>query len=333
MLFTLVLVFMFRNWWKDMKLGADDRRWLALAHRYAIHDERGLPEPGRFNAGQKMLFWVQGVSTVLLLTSGLVLFWPASTPGSLRLLAVVVHPAAAVISISGIIVHVYMGLAAVPGALHGMLRGWVPAAWASTHHPVGIARSRNADARSHFSGGNLLVSNFFLVCDRDSWGEGSIMVPKPVGALAFSVVAVALSSSGCKAVEEGPPTYALVTMRHDETRIQMVTIMTTFSEAQCNAAIREYMAGFESDPSSGEWRQTERSCRQQIESLYERVMRKEKFHATYIAFSPKNSWEYEARIVLYGIPSTQAQEICQQVAREVGNRYQVDAECNQGTIG
>jgi formate dehydrogenase subunit gamma len=55
-------------------------------------------------------------------------------PQGLRLAAVLVHPAAAVVSLVGIIVHVYMGTAAVPGALRGMIRGTVPPGWARAHH-------------------------------------------------------------------------------------------------------------------------------------------------------------------------------------------------------
>ena len=51
--FALALGVLFRNWAREMKLDADDRRWLRKAHRYAVHDERGLPEAGRFNAGQE----------------------------------------------------------------------------------------------------------------------------------------------------------------------------------------------------------------------------------------------------------------------------------------
>jgi hypothetical protein len=159
------------------------------------------------------------------------------------------------------------------------------------------------------------------------------MVRNSVGWVASSAFMLTLLAGACKLAEEGPPTYALVTLRHDETRIQMVAIMETGSEAQCNVAIRAYMAGFQEDPSSSEWRQTERSCKQTLDDIYQRVMRKEKFHATYIAFSPMDDWEYESRIVLFGIPSTQAQEVCQQVAREIGTRYGVQTECIQGTIG
>jgi formate dehydrogenase subunit gamma len=134
-LFALSLGLMFRSWAKDMRLDSDDRRWLRRAHRYAVHDEKGLPEAGRFNAGQKMLFWVQSTAALLLLASGVVLFWPDVMPRAMRLTAVLVHPSAAIVSIAGILLHIYMGTAAVPGAFRGMIEGWVPEAWARAHHP------------------------------------------------------------------------------------------------------------------------------------------------------------------------------------------------------
>lgn len=135
--FALVLGKMFLGWAKDMKLDASDRRWLANAHRYAVHDHDGLPEPGRFNGGQKMLFWTQTIAAAVLFASGLVLWFPeaAAATVSLRLAAVLLHPLAAIVSLAGIIVHVYMGTAAVPGAFRGMVHGWVDREWAESHHP------------------------------------------------------------------------------------------------------------------------------------------------------------------------------------------------------
>lgn len=134
-LFTVVLGVMFRNWARDMRLDAEDRTWLQHAHRYAVHDDEGLPEPGRFNAGQKTLFWVQSVAALLLLATGAVLWLPELMPRTLRLAAIVIHPTVALVSILGIIVHIYMGTAAVPGAFRGMIQGWVHPAWARSHHP------------------------------------------------------------------------------------------------------------------------------------------------------------------------------------------------------
>jgi formate dehydrogenase subunit gamma len=134
-LFALVLGFIFLRWAGQMRLDAADREWLRNSHKYAMNEEEGLPEPGRFNAGQKMLFWVQSLCALLLFASGFVLWWPAQMPRTLLTAAVLIHPAAAVVAIAGIIVHVYMGLAAVPGALRGMVRGDVTPGWAAAHHP------------------------------------------------------------------------------------------------------------------------------------------------------------------------------------------------------
>ena len=134
-LFGVALGLMFRNWAREMKLDADDKVWLANAHKYAVHDEEGLPEPGRFNAGQKMLFWLQSLAVIVLIATGVVLWFPEAMPRALRLAAILVHPAVAVLSIGGIIVHIYMGTAAVPGALRGMIQGWVRPGWAASHHP------------------------------------------------------------------------------------------------------------------------------------------------------------------------------------------------------
>ncbi len=133
--FLAVFAAMFRHWRRDMRLDADDRRWLRLAHRYAMHQEGGLPEAGRFNAGQKALFWTQGASALLLAATGIVLWWPELMPRGARLAAILIHPAAAVASIALLIVHIYMGTAAVPEAFRGMVQGWVRPGWGLSHHP------------------------------------------------------------------------------------------------------------------------------------------------------------------------------------------------------
>ena len=49
--------------------------------------------------------------------------------------SILIHPISAILSIGAIIVHIYMGTAAVPGAFRGMIQGWVRPEWASSHHP------------------------------------------------------------------------------------------------------------------------------------------------------------------------------------------------------
>lgn len=134
-IFALVLGVMFSRWASQMKLDAADREWLAKSGRYMVNDEKGMPESGKFNGGQKMLFWVEAAFALLLFLSGAILWFPEITPRVLRLGAVLVHPLAAIGSIGGIIVHIYMSLFAVPGSLKAMTEGHVSARWAKAHHP------------------------------------------------------------------------------------------------------------------------------------------------------------------------------------------------------
>ena len=135
LIFDLALGFMFRRWAGQMRLDRDDQVWLRNAHQYAINQEEGLPEAGRFNAGQKMLFWLQSLAAVGLLVTGVVLWFPEWMPRTARLVAIMVHPLIAVLAIALIILHVYMGTAAVPGAFRAMIRGRVTRGWARAHHP------------------------------------------------------------------------------------------------------------------------------------------------------------------------------------------------------
>ncbi|MBM3788129.1 MAG: formate dehydrogenase subunit gamma [Acidobacteria bacterium] len=134
MFFAAALGVMFRRWSAQMRLDADDRVWLAKSHLYAQNIEAGMPESGRFNAGQKMLFWTQTAAALTLVITGIVLWFPESMPRALRLGAILLHPAAASVSIGGIIVHIYMSTIGVPGALQAMVRGRVTAGWARSHH-------------------------------------------------------------------------------------------------------------------------------------------------------------------------------------------------------
>lgn len=128
------LFWMFRLWRHDMKFDGADREWMSHLGEYIRNQDRGLPEVGRFNPGQKQLFWLQAVAGTLLLLSGIPLWFPHLFPQGLRLVSVLVHELAALAAIGGLLVHVYMGLAVVRGSLSAMITGKVSAAWARAHH-------------------------------------------------------------------------------------------------------------------------------------------------------------------------------------------------------
>jgi len=96
-----------------------------------------LPEVGRYNAGQKLLFWVMVTTIALLLVSGIVIWQPWFAPWfsiGLTRVAVLIHALAAFVLTAGVIVHIY-AVIWIKGTLRGMTRGTVTRTWAKHHHP------------------------------------------------------------------------------------------------------------------------------------------------------------------------------------------------------
>jgi formate dehydrogenase subunit gamma len=122
--------------WGDARLTPTDRQWLRQIDD-VIHNREGrLPEVGRYNPGQKLLFWVLLVGMLGLLLSGIVMWraWFGLTfPLGLIRLASLVHAVCAFVLICGIIVHVYSAFW-IKGSVEGMVRGTVTAGWAWKHH-------------------------------------------------------------------------------------------------------------------------------------------------------------------------------------------------------
>lgn len=133
--FAVVFLALGVPWLRDMMVKPWDRQWLAHWRDYLTHREDVLPEAGRFNAGQKSLFWTQAVSGLLLLLSGIPLWFPQSFSLGLKGWSILIHEAAALAAIVAFIAHIYMALFQVPGALKGMTRGIVTRGWARVHHP------------------------------------------------------------------------------------------------------------------------------------------------------------------------------------------------------
>src|SRR6266849_3143420 len=114
--------FLAHRFFADNLMTAADWQWIRqLRDVITNHDER-LPEVGRFNAGQKLLFWVMIATLLLLLLSGIVIWQPWFAPWfsiGLNRVAVVIHAAAAFVLIMGVIVHIYAAFW-VRGTIRGM---------------------------------------------------------------------------------------------------------------------------------------------------------------------------------------------------------------------
>jgi formate dehydrogenase subunit gamma len=125
------------RFWHHNYLDRDDVQWLKQIDDVLANREEKLPEIGRYNAGQKLLFFTMVLCLLLLLCSGGVIwrrYFSGYFPVEVIRLAAVVHAAAAFVLIVGIVVHIYAALW-IKGSVGAMVRGTVTLGWARKHHP------------------------------------------------------------------------------------------------------------------------------------------------------------------------------------------------------
>jgi formate dehydrogenase subunit gamma len=75
------------------------------------------------------------VTGLLILLTGVVLWWPASFSQPLRSISILLHDVCFIGFFAAIVGHIYLGTAAEPGTFRSMTRGTVTKAWAKLHHP------------------------------------------------------------------------------------------------------------------------------------------------------------------------------------------------------
>ncbi|NNM72444.1 formate dehydrogenase subunit gamma [Enterovirga aerilata] len=113
-----------------------DIAWLKEGKAILSGDEGNVPEVGRYNAGQKFVFWSFGLLVPALFLTGLVIwdqyFYGWTTIPQKRA-AILAHALLAVGMISIWILHAYAAVW-VRGTLRAMTRGYVTGGWAWRHH-------------------------------------------------------------------------------------------------------------------------------------------------------------------------------------------------------
>jgi formate dehydrogenase subunit gamma len=127
---------LFLRFWRANLWRREDGTWLARLRDVLAGNEENLPEVGKYNAGQKTVFWGMSLLIIVLITSGFVIwdqyFSQYSTIDQKRV-AVLIHALAAVVIICIWIVHVYAAIW-VRGTIGAMTRGRVTGGWAWRHH-------------------------------------------------------------------------------------------------------------------------------------------------------------------------------------------------------
>lgn len=122
--------------WSDNRMQPADWQWLRQWRDVVNNREDRLPEVGRYNAGQKLLFLVIVIGMIGLLLSGLVIwraYFSLYFPVGFIRLASLTHAVCAFALICAILIHIYAAIW-VKGSVDAMVRGTVTPGWAWKHH-------------------------------------------------------------------------------------------------------------------------------------------------------------------------------------------------------
>jgi formate dehydrogenase subunit gamma len=132
--FTVGLVVMLAIWGRDMRFDAADRQWFRRLGRYARTGHSAV-DTGRWNGGQKGYYWLALVFGIVLLLTGIPLWFPSVAGVGVREWSRLIHHVAYLVMVGGFIIHVLLSAFLFPGTLQGMTSGRVTRAWAAWHHP------------------------------------------------------------------------------------------------------------------------------------------------------------------------------------------------------
>ena len=136
-LFAVSLVVVIVTFIKDEFPRRGDLGWLLKFGGVFSKGEHGEPPTHRFNAGEKVVFWIGAfVLGLVVVASGLVLdkLVPLGYVRQTMQLSHMVHATAAVLMICITGLHIYLGTIGVRGAYDAMRHGYVDEAWAREHH-------------------------------------------------------------------------------------------------------------------------------------------------------------------------------------------------------
>jgi formate dehydrogenase subunit gamma len=109
-----------------------DVEWAKRGGGIVGHDH---PPAYRFNAGQKMIYWIVVIGGTAVAITGYLLMFPFYVAGIQGMqLAQTVHAIIAVLFVAAMLAHIYIGTLGMEGAFEAMGEGTVDENWAKEHH-------------------------------------------------------------------------------------------------------------------------------------------------------------------------------------------------------
>jgi formate dehydrogenase subunit gamma len=143
--FVAGLVFIIAIFFKDNIPEKVDLDWIKQGGGFIKNKHAPA---GRFNPGEKLVYWLSLAAGVTVSISGFLLLFPFFETNIAEMqLAQVVHAVVAVLFIALILGHIYIGTLGMEGAFEAMGTGEVDLNWAKEHHDLWVARELASEGR------------------------------------------------------------------------------------------------------------------------------------------------------------------------------------------
>jgi formate dehydrogenase subunit gamma len=145
--FALALIIIFLIWIKDNIPGRVDIEWLRRGGGIVGNDHPPAP---RFNAGQKMIYWIVVLAGGAVAITGYLMMFPfyGTTMQGMQL-ATLIHAVVAVLMIAVMLAHIYIGTLGMEGAFEAMGSGEVDLHWAEEHHSLWVEDEIERSGMAH----------------------------------------------------------------------------------------------------------------------------------------------------------------------------------------
>src|SRR6476660_5123010 len=130
--FTIGVVLIFLMWVGGNIPNSVDVEWVKRGGGIVGDDH---PPAYRFNAGQKMIYWIVVIGGGTSAATGYLLLFPFYAAGIEGMqIAQVIHAVVAMLFIAAMLGHIYIGTIGMEGAFEAMGEGSVDVNWAKEHH-------------------------------------------------------------------------------------------------------------------------------------------------------------------------------------------------------
>ena len=136
LIFAVGLLLAIWMWWKEAGVFVfpEDLEWFKVAGGYLWHVDK-VPETGKYNPGQKMFFLTVAGFGVIMIITGLIMWFPSALPVGLVRWMYPLHALGFVVIFAFFFVHLYLGTIGNPGTVQAMIHGWVTRGWLKKQHP------------------------------------------------------------------------------------------------------------------------------------------------------------------------------------------------------